>query len=209
MESHFINKKKTLRTKDRILLEAAILFAHRGYSAVSMRDIAEKVEIKPPSIYAHFSSKEEIFEVIINNIRDIYLDFHVRTEKEMKNATSFEQVLDNIFAELKEIYDIYIYYGISLIMTEQFSNEKARDILNNVLIKVGSEYSKTKFDECIKRGWVKEFNTKAVSTLIMNSILIGTLMRTHDDMKHESAYDAEEMFVSLQQLILDSVEIIK
>lgn len=94
-------------------------------------------------------------------------------------------------------------------MTEQFSNEKARDILNNVLIKVGSEYSKTKFDECIKRGWVKEFNTKAVSTLIMNSILIGTLMRTHDDMKHESAYDAEEMFVSLQQLILDSVEIIK
>lgn len=209
MVFRFADKRKPVKTKDRILLEAAILFAHHGYSAVSIRDIAERVKIKSASIYAHFSSKEEIFDVIVDNIKEIYLEYYQRNEEMLQTAASYEEVLDCLFAELKEIYNIYIYYGVSLIVTEQFSNAKARDVLNNVLIKVGIHYIKAKLDECIKKKWVKKFDTRTIATLLMNSILFGTLMRTHEDMKQKTAYNVTKMFTSLHRFMLDSVEIIK
>lgn len=209
MVFRFADKRKPVKTKDRILLEAAILFAHHGYSAVSIRDIAERVKIKSASIYAHFSSKEEIFDVIVDNIKEIYLEYYQRNEEMLQTAASYEEVLDCLFAELKEIYNIYIYYGVSLIVTEQFSNQKARDVLNDVLIKIGISYTKAKFDECVKKKWVQRFDTRALATLIMNSVLTGTLMRTHEDMKHKTAYDVTKMFTALQRYILASVKTIK
>lgn len=203
-----MNENEATKTKHRIMLEAAILFAHNGYAAVSVRDIAKRVKIKSASIYNHFKSKEELFEVIIDNIKEIYLTFYDRLEEKVKDATNFEQVLDCLFAELKDVYQMFIYYGFSLITTEQFRNEKARKIFNDVLVRVGIDYSKAKFDECIRKKWVKEFDTEALATLFMNSVLVGTLMRTHEDMEHETAYDATKMFMSIQRFMLDSVEII-
>jgi AcrR family transcriptional regulator len=44
----------------RVLKAALKLFAERGYAATSMRDIAAATGIKPPTIYAHYPSKEHI-----------------------------------------------------------------------------------------------------------------------------------------------------
>jgi AcrR family transcriptional regulator len=52
--------------KQRILNEAFKLFSNGDYDSVSLADIAEKVGIKKPSIYAHFSSKEELFLSIVD-----------------------------------------------------------------------------------------------------------------------------------------------
>lgn len=43
---------------------AAALFAERGYSATSMRDIASAVEMLPGSIYYHFASKDDLLLAI-------------------------------------------------------------------------------------------------------------------------------------------------
>lgn len=44
----------------RIVEAAAELFSTRGYSATTTRDIAEKVGIRQPSLYSHFSVKADI-----------------------------------------------------------------------------------------------------------------------------------------------------
>jgi AcrR family transcriptional regulator len=49
-----------LDTKLRIRREAMRLFVERGVDAVSMRDIADAVGMKAPSLYAHFRSREEL-----------------------------------------------------------------------------------------------------------------------------------------------------
>jgi AcrR family transcriptional regulator len=54
--------------KQEILLTAAALFRHKGYSAVTMRDLASELGIKAASLYNHISSKQEILEEIILNI---------------------------------------------------------------------------------------------------------------------------------------------
>lgn len=47
-------------SKDRIKREAMRLFVEHGVDAVSMRDIADAVGMKAPSLYAHFRSREEL-----------------------------------------------------------------------------------------------------------------------------------------------------
>src|SRR4030095_16606416 len=46
----------------RAILDAALsLFVSDGYSQVSIRNIAAKVEYSPGAIYSYFTSKDEIF----------------------------------------------------------------------------------------------------------------------------------------------------
>lgn len=51
--------------QEKILKIASTLFSQRGYSAVSMRDLAEALGIKAASIYNHVHSKQEILSLII------------------------------------------------------------------------------------------------------------------------------------------------
>jgi AcrR family transcriptional regulator len=52
--------RDVLGPKDRIKREAMRLFVDHGVDAVSMRDIADAVGLKAPSLYAHFRSREEL-----------------------------------------------------------------------------------------------------------------------------------------------------
>jgi len=47
-------------TRERILDVALDLFTDQGFDGTSMREIAERLRITKPSIYYHFTSKEEI-----------------------------------------------------------------------------------------------------------------------------------------------------
>lgn len=49
-----------LATRERILREAAALFANRGFHGTSTRDIAAAVGIRQPSLFHHFESKHAI-----------------------------------------------------------------------------------------------------------------------------------------------------
>ncbi|MFS2008837.1 TetR/AcrR family transcriptional regulator [Azospirillum sp. CT11-132] len=63
--------------RQRIIIEAASLFASKGFEATSIRDIASASGILSGSLYHHFASKEEIFvgvhaagmEVLVNAVK--------------------------------------------------------------------------------------------------------------------------------------------
>lgn len=66
-------------TELRILLESLRLFAHHGYPATTVRQIAAAVGIKAPSLYEHFASKAEILaRLVLIGHRDLHSAF-VRT----------------------------------------------------------------------------------------------------------------------------------
>lgn len=50
--------------KQVIYQRAAELFKHKGYSATSMRDLAEAVGIEPSSLYSHINSKQQLLSKI-------------------------------------------------------------------------------------------------------------------------------------------------
>ena len=47
--------------RSRILVEATRLFAERGYSATSVREVVEAAGCTKPALYYHFASKEGLF----------------------------------------------------------------------------------------------------------------------------------------------------
>jgi AcrR family transcriptional regulator len=51
---------ETYGPKERIKRESMRLFVERGVDAVSMRDIADAVGMKAPSLYAHFRGRDEL-----------------------------------------------------------------------------------------------------------------------------------------------------
>lgn len=56
--------------KTEIITVAAKLFKEKGYSAVTMRDIAQAMDIKAASLYNHIKSKQEILVLIIIEIAE-------------------------------------------------------------------------------------------------------------------------------------------
>lgn len=60
----------TENRKSEIIKTAAKLFKDKGYSAISMRDLAQAMGIKAASLYNHISSKQAILESIIITIAE-------------------------------------------------------------------------------------------------------------------------------------------
>lgn len=56
--------------RERILVEAARLFARRGYHATTTRQIAQAVGIRQPSLFHHFPSKRAIVQEILRSDLD-------------------------------------------------------------------------------------------------------------------------------------------
>ncbi|WP_223033679.1 TetR/AcrR family transcriptional regulator [Hanstruepera marina] len=56
--------------KEEIIKTAARLFKEKGYSAVTMRDLAKAMGIKAASLYNHINSKQEILKEIIISLAE-------------------------------------------------------------------------------------------------------------------------------------------
>jgi len=76
-----INKTRKINRKDEILKQATILFRQRGYSATSVRDLAQESGIEAPSLYSHFKSKEDILQRICFDMANAFMIGLSKAEK--------------------------------------------------------------------------------------------------------------------------------
>ncbi|WP_418512762.1 TetR/AcrR family transcriptional regulator [Corallibacter sp.] len=60
--------------KDEIIRTAAKLFKEKGYSAVTMRDLATEMGMKAASLYNHINSKQEILKEIIISLAEEFTE---------------------------------------------------------------------------------------------------------------------------------------
>lgn len=68
MKTQAITPAPQVTTAERILDAAEALFAEKGYSATSLGDVADKVGIRPPSLYNHFRNKEALYEAVLERL---------------------------------------------------------------------------------------------------------------------------------------------
>lgn len=80
--------RKTTR-KEEIIKVAAKLFKEKGYSAVTMRDIAKVVGVKAASLYNHISSKQDILATIIISLAEEFTED--LEEIQLLDSTSLEK----------------------------------------------------------------------------------------------------------------------
>jgi len=84
--------------KDEIILTAAKLFKEKGYSAVTMRDIAKAMGIKAASLYNHISSKQDLLKEIIISLAE---EFTIGMDSILKSNV-------NSISKLKQIVSLHV-----------------------------------------------------------------------------------------------------
>lgn len=94
-------EREKLETRGKILDAARELFIEKGFDGVSMRQIANKIEYTPTTIYGHFQDKEELFLEICHQ------DFAKLAASFVKAARIADPV-----ERMRRIGHIYIEFGL-------------------------------------------------------------------------------------------------
>ena len=129
-------------TRGRILLEASVLFAQRGYFGTSTRDIAEAVRIKQPSLFHHFQAKHEIFRALVELDLAPSID---RISQRLSEQSSWAEKLHLSSAwDVREIllqpFDARGLYQDAVLALDEFADEREGIALFHQLVEgiVGS-----------------------------------------------------------------------
>jgi AcrR family transcriptional regulator len=190
-------------TKERILIDATVLFAIHGYAAVSVRDIAEKVGITPGALYNHFESKEMLWAAVINHAEMLYMFYFSKLNEELKKAASFREVVELFFIEPTEMKNMFTNYAFGLVQSEQFRDELASKVFANTFIGYGIDFIRRWFDICIESGNAKRFDTQTAAANIMHGVMTAINLAVQQSLKRSIPYDIPLMFTSLKMNILE------
>lgn len=95
---------KNLTPRQQEILNVALeLFYKRGFADTSMRDIAEVMNVKAASLYAHIKSKEEIMEWISEDVSNRFMKIY--NDLKNPNPSAFEKVRILVINHLTEMYN--------------------------------------------------------------------------------------------------------
>lgn len=151
MEQSLLNINSATN-RERILYTAIELFSQRGYSHVSMRDLASVVGIKAASIYNHFTNKEAILEEIMLFFRQ-QLHMQVYPSFDMGERLDINEFIKSITISNDRFFSDPLFAKISsIILREQFQNEKIRLMLLEELIQGPRKIISAYFERLIRAG---------------------------------------------------------
>jgi AcrR family transcriptional regulator len=92
--------RQSEQTRESLLSRCLRLFAERGFSSTSVDDIANAAGVTKGAIYWHFASKDEIFQTILDRIRERWQAVvHVPVSALTSPTAQIEQLFD-AYAEL-------------------------------------------------------------------------------------------------------------
>ncbi|MFA6234551.1 MAG: TetR/AcrR family transcriptional regulator [Bacteroidota bacterium] len=66
-------ERERIYKRQEIINAAREVFAHRGFSAATLDEIAERAEFGKGTLYTYFQSKEELFDTVLADIFDEFL----------------------------------------------------------------------------------------------------------------------------------------
>jgi AcrR family transcriptional regulator len=138
MDGNFMDE---LSTKQKILTGAVNLFAVKGYTETSIRELADAAGLKGGSIYNHFQSKNAILQYILDDYTA--LNSGIFDEEEIRAKLREDSTVDGImkcfnltFPKGKEEYYLKV---LCVMLQEQHRNPVIHDFVSSQII-LHSEY---------------------------------------------------------------------
>lgn len=146
-------------TKEKILLAALKLFAEKGYSRVTTQDIAGEVEIKAPSLYKHFHSKEAILagcqEYFFMRIKEVHE--RLGMPDSISDLPDYSQAtFDQIKEWSLDLFDFYLLDPIAgnfrrILLIERFAFSNFNKIYQDIFLQQPIELYTKIFDDLIQK----------------------------------------------------------
>lgn len=157
-----------MNTKKKILNEALNLFAEKGYANVFVAEIAEAVGIKAPSLYKHYKSKQDIFNAILDEIKNNYdrqaSALNMNGNNAMADAEIFSVVSEDELVKmgmglfLYFLHDEYAQKFRKMLTIEQFHNPELAQLFSKQYADDPILYQSVMFGMLSGKGVLKNFN---------------------------------------------------
>jgi AcrR family transcriptional regulator len=162
MEQAQGKRKRGIETTQKILEAAADLFAHKGFDAVPMSEIARAVGIKESSLYNHFTGKAAIMDALF----DVFA-------KDKSTSRPPEQELDMMLdiMQPEEIFkNLLMYFGnhvspvfthaAMIVTNEKYKNAKAADMYYRYVVKDSVDYYERLIMKMMDKGLIKQVDAR-------------------------------------------------
>jgi AcrR family transcriptional regulator len=101
-----IKRNRNGTRKDVIIAKAAKLFREKGFSATSMRDLAEHVGVEAASLYNHISSKAEILQEICFKTANNFMS-QIEEVDATPNTSAIEKIQSILRFHIRQMLDNY------------------------------------------------------------------------------------------------------
>lgn len=162
-----------MNTKERILKISLELFSKRGFSGVSVRDIAKEVGVRESALYRHFKSKQDILDSIIVVMKDRITSAYKENEVSEVVTEDVSKAYEKLSIErLCEIsWKLFLLYTKDpmvssyrkLLMREQFSNEEAAKQYDNIYLSGVIHRQGKVFEKLVQSGFFKEEKPEVIA----------------------------------------------
>ena len=185
------------KTKRKIFETSMKLFAEKGYDATSIEEITATVGVAKGTLYYHFSSKEEIFNFLVEEgIKLLQNSIDIKTAK-------FTNYIDKLKAViLIQIKIVVKYENLIKILLSQFWGNEAR---NQKCQKLISEYiNKIEqiVEEGMKKGEIVKGNPKMIASEIYGLICSSLAYK----MRHLGEIEIMKLYKEFENTIIEGLK---
>lgn len=115
---------KGIKTKEKIMKEAYLLFAEKGFKAVTMTDICQKTGLSRGGLYRYYSGTEQIFSEILSKE-------YVIADRIERHESAISILEDMLEAIRYEIMDKELSLSLAIYEYANLGNEDLFIIINN------------------------------------------------------------------------------
>ena len=114
-------------TKERILMAALEMFSQNGYAGTNIRELAASLDMGKSSMYRHFVSKEEIWNVLLDRMIAYYRERFGSAEHLPPAPDSLEGLVEMTMRMVDfTVHDEMIIQTRKVLAIEQFRDERAK-----------------------------------------------------------------------------------
>jgi len=188
------NEKKN--KKQSIYREAAKLFMEKGYNAASMRDLADRVQLKASSLYSHIGSKEEILVKICFDNAHRFTEGMDKVEKMNCSAT----------LKIETLLKLHIRTAIEETTAVTVFNDEWRHLSEPYLsdfISMRKDYE-NRFRKIIQEG-IAEGELQNINAEVMLYSLLNSVHWLHKWYKPQGKIKAEELEKDIIEMMMKGI----
>lgn len=153
--------------RETIKKAAAALFAEHGYAGTSLAQISEKVGIKKPSLYAHFKSKDHLFECIL-------IDAFDNEKERIQEADDLYELLQSYLLRYEEDA-LFRFLLTSSFFPPDFLKQRIFEDYDNYL-----HMLEQKVRVVLRSSSIEIEDAAAMYTIILDSLFVELCYGTHE-----------------------------
>jgi AcrR family transcriptional regulator len=163
--------------KNQILNAATVIFAQKGYTATSTREIARKANVSEGLIYSYFESKDHILLAILERLSSAGFDEFLVEEKE----ADFGQDMLSTTLQIRHGFLDEMEPMMRATMGEAINNEHFREHYCEIFVKPALEKMEEEIKKWIKNGEISTTNPTAASRFLLAEIIGLFYLRAIDE----------------------------